>query len=120
VDNAVVIGEGRKFVSALLTVDPAELHAWAEENDKSSLPAEKLVEDPALLAELQYAIDEANSLVSHAEGIKKYVLLPHDFSEAEGELTATLKVKRHVVEEKYAREIEGMYHGDHGHRPHRH
>ena len=115
VGNAVVIGEGRKFVSALLTVDPAELHRWAEENDKSDLTAEQLVEDPALRAELQYAIDEANSLVSHAEGIKKYVLLPHDFTEAAGELTATLKVKRHVVEEKYAREIEGMYHAPRRH-----
>ena len=109
VGEAVVIGEGRRFVSALLSLEPDALAEWAEENDKGALSPELLVQDPALRAELQYAVDEANELVSHAEGIKKFVLLPQAFSEAGGELTATHKVKRHVVEERYSREIEGMY-----------
>ena len=54
-------------------------------------------------------MDEANRLVSHAEGVKKFVVLPEDFTESSGELTATLKVKRHVVAEHYADQIEGMY-----------
>ena len=54
-------------------------------------------------------MDDANRQVSHAEGVKKFVVLPRDFTEDSGELTATLKVKRHVVEQHYAEQIEGMY-----------
>jgi len=66
-------------------------------------------ERPALRAEIQAAVDDANRQVSHAEGVKKFVVLPRDFTEDSGELTATLKVKRHVVEQHYAEQIEGMY-----------
>src|SRR5699024_8805894 len=109
VGQAVVIGEGRKFVSALIAVDEDELKAWAEEHGRSGESAEALAEDPSLRAELQFAVDEANTQVSRAEGVKKFTVLPHDFSEASGELTATLKVKRHVVAERYAEQIEAMY-----------
>ena len=109
VGHAVLIGEARKFVSALITVDEAELENWAAENGHSGRPAEELVDDPALRAEIQFAVDDANRQVSHAEGVKKFVVLPRDFTEESGELTATLKVKRHVVAERYADQIEGMY-----------
>ena len=108
VGQAVVIGEGRKFVSALIAVDEDELKAWAEEHGRSGESAEALAEDPSLRAELQFAVDEANTQVSRAEGVKKFTVLPHDFSEASGELTATLKVKRHVVAERYAEQIEAI------------
>jgi len=109
VGHAVLIGEARKFVSALITVDEVELENWAAENDRSGRPVEDLVTDPALRAEIQAAVDDANRQVSHAEGVKKFVVLPRDFTEDSGELTATLKVKRHVVEQHYAEQIEGMY-----------
>lgn len=109
VGHAVLIGEARKFVSALITVDEDELRNWAEENDRGGRPAEDLVTDPALRAEIQAAVDDANRQVSHAEGVKKFVVLPRDFTEDSGELTATLKVKRHVVAQHYAEQIEGMY-----------
>lgn len=109
VGHAVLIGEGRKFVSALITVDEAEMEKWVAENGHSGTPAEDLVGDPALRAEIQFAVDEANRQVSHAEGVKRFVVLPRDFTEESGELTATLKVKRHVVAERYADHIEGMY-----------
>lgn len=109
VGHAVLIGEARKFVSALITVDEIELENWAAENDHSGRPVEDLVTDPALRAEIQAAVDDANRQVSHAEGVKKFVVLPRDFTEDSGELTATLKVKRHVVEQHYAEQIEGMY-----------
>ncbi|MCT1884013.1 long-chain fatty acid--CoA ligase, partial [Dietzia cinnamea] len=102
VGHAVLIGEARKFVSALITVDEDELRNWAEENDRGGRPAEDLVTDPALRAEIQAAVDDANRQVSHAEGVKKFVVLPRDFTEDSGELTATLKVKRHVVAQHYA------------------
>lgn len=109
VGHAVLIGEGRKFISALITVDSGELEKWAAENGHSGRSSEELADEPALRAELQFAVDEANRLVSHAEGVKKFVVLPEDFTESSGELTATLKVKRHVVAEHYADQIEGMY-----------
>ena len=109
IGNAVVLGEGRRFISALVTVDPDELKKWAAENDKEGQTPQQLVADKGLRAEVQYAIDDANALVSHAEGIKKFTVLPKDFSEDGGELTATMKVKRHVVEEKYADEIAEIY-----------
>ena len=109
IGNAVVLGEGKRFISALVTVDPDELKKWAAENDKEGQTPQQLVADKGLRAEVQYAIDDANALVSHAEGIKKFTVLPKDFSEDGGELTATMKVKRHVVEEKYADEIAEIY-----------
>ena len=109
VGHAVVIGEARKFVSALITVDEDELEAWAAENGHVGKPAEDLVADPALQAEIQFAVDDANRQVSQAEGVKKFTVLHRDFTEESGELTATLKVKRHVVAERYAEQIEGMY-----------
>lgn len=109
VGHAVVIGESRKFISALVAVDEEALARWAEENDHEGVPPEQLVEDPALRAEIQYAVDEANSLVSHAEEIKKFTVLPRDFTEARGELTPTLKLKRHVIDEVYAEQIEALY-----------
>ena len=109
VGHAVLIGEARKFVSAVITVDEVELENWAADNGHSGMPAEDLVDDPALRAEIQFAVDDANRQVSQAEGVKKFVVLPRDFTEESGELTATLKVKRHVVAEYYSEEIEGMY-----------
>ncbi len=109
VGHAVVIGDGRRFVSALVAVSEEGLERWAEENGHTDESAEALVENPALRGEIQYAVDEANSLVSHAEGVKKFTVLPRNFTEADGELTATLKVKRHVIDERYAEEIEALY-----------
>ena len=109
VGQAVLIGEGRKFVSALITLDETEFAGWADANGHAGASVADLVDDPALRAEIQSAVDTANRTVSHAEGVKKFILLPHDFTESSGELTATLKVRRHVVAERYAEQIEAFY-----------
>lgn len=109
IGNAVVLGEARPFVSALVTLDEEGVRRWATENGRDDSDLKALCEDPQLRAEVQYAVDEASAMVSRAEGIKKFTLLPDDFSEENGELTATLKVKRHVVEERYRDQIEAMY-----------
>lgn len=109
VGHAVLIGEGRPFISALVTLDPDGAAAWATDNGKDAADLVGLATDPALLSSVQTAVDQANSLVSHAEGIKKFTVVPTDFTEDGGELTATLKVKRHVVEHKYDHEIKAMY-----------
>ena len=109
VGQAVLVGEGRRFVSALVTLDEEGAGTWARDNGRGDTSFEDLVDDDALRAEVQKAIDQANAQVSHAEGVKKFTLLPNDFTEDSGELTATLKVKRHVVDENYAEQIEAMY-----------
>lgn len=91
VSNAMVVGEGRSFVGALITLDP-----------ETQRPT-----DPR--AELQGIVDTANALVSKAEGIKKFVVLDDDFTEASGELTATEKLKRHVIEERRSDAIDELY-----------
>lgn len=91
VSQAMVLGEGRSFVSALITLDP--------EVDRP--------EDPH--TELQGIVDEANSLVSRAEGIRQFRVLDEDFTEESGEITATQKLKRHVIEDTRSDVIEGIY-----------
>lgn len=109
VGHAMVVGEGRPFVAALVTLDPDGVRRWAAEHDRGDSTAEQLVDDDDLRAEVQQAVDRASALVSRAEGIKKFTLLADDFTEETGELTPTLKVKRHVVEKMYADQIEALY-----------
>lgn len=108
--EAVVVGEGRNYLAALLTLDPQEITRWAEEHNKLA-DAEALAADPDLLTEIQAAIDEVNARRSHAEGIRKFRVLPHDLTAGAGELTPTMKVKRAVVYEHYADVIDGLYAG---------
>lgn len=106
IGHAMLVGEGKPFIAALITLDEEGVRDWAAANGKD---VDQLTGDPQLHAEIQVAVDEASSTVSKAEGIKKFVVLPADFTEETGELTATLKIRRHVVEQKYADEIEALY-----------
>lgn len=72
-------------------------------------PPAALKDDPDLLSELQGAVDAANATVSQAEAIKKWLVLDTDFSEATGELTPTMKLKRNVIADEFAREVESLY-----------
>lgn len=100
VSQCVVIGDRRPFIAALITIDPEAL---------SDTPITDLTTDPHLRAEVQTAVDEANKAVSKAEAIRVFRILPRDFTEATGELTPSLKVKRAVVMKEYADEIEAIY-----------
>ena len=108
ISQAVVIGDRRKFLVAILTMDPdksrvlARTHGWPDER-------ERLAKHSEFLAHVQRGIDRINAQLARYESIKKFVLLAQDFSVDTGELTPTQKVKRKVVHEKFGREIEGMY-----------
>jgi long-chain acyl-CoA synthetase len=113
ISQSMVVGDARPFIAALITLDPEALPKWREEHGKA-VPddpesATDLVGDADLLAEIDAAVADANTAVSHAEGIKKFRVLPHDFTEAGGELTPTLKLKRTVVTSSYARDIAALY-----------
>ncbi|GAA10670.1 AMP-dependent synthetase/ligase [Gordonia alkanivorans] len=110
ISQAMVVGDAKPFVAALITIDPEAFPAWKERNGKpESASVADLIDDADLLAEVQSAIDAANKTVSSAEGIKKFRILPSDFTEETGEMTPTLKVRRNVVVEKFSGDIEAIY-----------
>ncbi len=109
VGQVVAIGDRRKFISALITLDPDEAPVWATENGIKDVTLPVLAKDPKIIAEVQRAVDQANHELASYESIKLFTVLPMDFSIETGELTPTLKVKRKVVGDKYAAQIEAMY-----------
>jgi long-chain acyl-CoA synthetase len=110
ISQAMAVGDAKPFVAALITIDPEAFEAWKERNGKAAdASVGDLATDPDLVAEIDFAVKEANQAVSHAEAIRKFSILPVDFTEDTGELTPTMKVKRKVVAEKFASEIEALY-----------
>ena len=110
VSQCMVVGDNRKFIAALVTIDPESFQLWKEQKNKSGEISD-LTEDAELNAAIQEAVDDANKAVSKAEGIKKFKILPHDFTEEGGQMTASLKVKRHVVSKQWSKEIDDIYAG---------
>jgi long-chain acyl-CoA synthetase len=110
VSQCMVVGDRQPFIAALVTIDEEALPGWlAGKGRPTTATAADLRDDPELTAELQQAVDEANQAVSHAEAIKVFRVLSRDFTEATGELTPSLKVKRNVVQKEYADEIAAIY-----------
>lgn len=109
VGNAIVIGDRRNYLVALLPLDPDKVPGFARSKGFPADPA-ALVEDVHFLSYLQKTIEaEVNSKLSRFETIKKFAVIPHDFTVEGGELTPTLKVRRKPVEQKYAAQIEALY-----------
>jgi long-chain acyl-CoA synthetase len=108
IDQCMVVGDGRPFIAALVTLDRETVPAWAEQHDKPS-DINKLLDDPDLLAEIQGAVDEANKAVSQAEAIRKFAVIPGEWTEEGGQLTPSLKLKRNVVMRENVDEVEALY-----------
>jgi long-chain acyl-CoA synthetase len=106
--QCMVVGDRQPFIAALVTIDPDTFPTWAEEHGKTGKIAD-LTEDPDLRAEIEAAIDDANSAVSKAEAIRKFTILPDDWTEEGGQLTPSLKLKRNVVMRECRDEIEALY-----------
>ena len=106
ISQAVVVGDRRPYLVALVTLDPEEAPAFAAQH---GLSVDDLPRSEAMSAEVQRALDEVNSHVGRVEQIKKFTILDHDLSQQTGELTPTLKVKRNVVNDKYAGVVERIY-----------
>ncbi len=110
VGQCMVVGDAKPFVAALVTIDPEALPGWRERSGKpAGDSAADLVDDPDLRKEIEAAVAEANKAVSRAEQIREFRILPVDFTEAGGEMTPTMKVKRAVVARIYADDIAGIY-----------
>jgi long-chain acyl-CoA synthetase len=110
ISQCIVVGDQRPFIAALITLDDEALPAWLESKGKDKgLTPEQLREDPDLLAELDAAVKDANKAVSNAEAIKKFRVLGTDFTEENGMLTPSLKLKRNVVLKEHGDEVEALY-----------
>ncbi|SNR88596.1 long-chain acyl-CoA synthetase [Streptosporangium subroseum] len=109
VSQALVVGDDRPFVAALVTLDPEALEQWKAANGKAGATLAELSTDPAVLAEVQKAVDTANKFVSKAEQIKKFTVLDVDITEESGHVTPTLKVKRNIVMRDFAKDIDALY-----------
>jgi long-subunit acyl-CoA synthetase (AMP-forming) len=109
VGQAVVVGDRMKYLAALVTLDPERLHAEAEACGSPAKTAAEAATCNAFRRHLQKQIDQVNEKLARVQTIKKFVIVPTEFSIDGGELTPTMKVKRKVVNEKYRAEIESMY-----------
>jgi len=109
ISQCMVVGDNKPFIAALITIDPDAIKPWAVANKKEGASISELAKDPTLQAVIQTAVDETNKAVSRAESIRKFVILPVDFTIAGGHLTAKLSVKRHVVSQQFAREIDELF-----------
>ncbi|GEK04418.1 long-chain fatty acid--CoA ligase [Streptomyces sp. 1-11] len=110
VGQCLVVGDNRPFVAALITLDPEAVAHWlAVRGLPPDTPIAELVRDERLRAEVQKAVDHANAAVSRAESIRAFALVEGEFTEDNGLLTPSLKVKRHAVTAAYADRIEELY-----------
>ncbi|MFF7274787.1 AMP-dependent synthetase/ligase [Streptomyces griseorubiginosus] len=109
ISQCMVLGDRRPYISALISLDMDGVNHWRQMNGKHPVPAELLVNDEELRAILQRAVDEANKLVSRPESIRRFTVLPTDFTEAGGHLTPSMKLRREAVMRDFATEIEGLY-----------
>jgi len=112
VGQAAVIGDRRPYVSALIVLDPEVGPVWARKAGIPFTSMEDLSRHPAVREEIQKAVDESNRHVSNVEGVKRFTILPADWTPETDELTPTLKLKRRVITQKYADAIEDMYSRD--------
>ncbi|MFF1253091.1 AMP-dependent synthetase/ligase [Pseudarthrobacter sp. NPDC058329] len=109
VAHAVVVGDGKPFVSVLVSLDPEGLDNWRSEQGLPALALRDAVTDPQVAAAVQEAVDHANQLVSKAESIRKFILLDAQFTVESGHLTPSLKLKRAAVVQDYGTEISKLY-----------
>jgi long-chain acyl-CoA synthetase len=110
ISQAMVVGDNRPFVAAVIAIDPEGFEVWKQHHGKQATASvADLTADPDLVAEIDQAVKQANQAVSHAESIRKFHIVPVDFTVLTGELTPTLKVKRNVVAARFANEIESLY-----------
>jgi long-chain acyl-CoA synthetase len=110
ISQTMVVGDGRPYIAALITLDPEALGPWKERHGK---PADETIaqlrEDPDLIAAVQEAVDDANKAVSRAESIRKFRILDGDFTQEAGQLTVKLGIRRSVLMKDYANDVEALY-----------
>ncbi len=110
ISQCLVVGDQKPFIACLVTIDAEALSPWAKAKGKAADVGD-LVDDPDLRAEVQAAVDDANKAVSKAEAIRKFTILPVDWTEEGGQMTPSLKLKRAVVMKENVGEVDALYSG---------
>jgi long-chain acyl-CoA synthetase len=111
VSQTMVVGDQKPFIGALITLDEEMYPGWAKNNGIDGVPFSRARDNEVVLAELQKAVDEANKAVSKAESIRKFAVLEGDFTEENGYLTPSLKLKRNIVMRDFHDQVEELYAG---------
>ncbi|MFF6995141.1 AMP-dependent synthetase/ligase [Streptomyces sp. NPDC008313] len=110
IGQCMVVGDNRPFVAALITLEPESVAHWlALHRMPPDTPLAEVVDDPRVRAAVRKAVDHANEAVSRAESIREFTVVPGEFTEDNGLLTPSLKIKRHAVAAAYEREIDALY-----------
>ena len=109
VSQCMVVGDAQPYIACLITLDEDALTAWLTLHGKPAMSLTEAAEDPEVLAEVQTAVDDANKAVSKAESIKRFKILTVDWTEDNGALTPSLKLKRGVVMKEHAAEVDSLY-----------
>ncbi len=110
ISQCMVVGDGKPFIAALITLDPEALGPWKEQHGKpADATVASLREDPDLVAAVQAAVDDANQAVSRAESIRKFRILDGDFTQESGQLTVKLGIRRSVLLKDLAADIDALY-----------
>jgi long-chain acyl-CoA synthetase len=110
ISQCMVVGDGKPYVAALITLDEEALGPWKEKLGKpADAPVSAIKDEPELIAEVQAAVDDANKAVSRAESIRKFRILDEDFTQEAGQLSAKLGIRRSVLMKDFAGEVEALY-----------
>jgi len=104
-----VHGDRRKYLTALLGLDPETLEAWGKEKGTGNTSYEAILDNPALLDEVQSIVDEVNRHFARYETIKRFALLPRLLEVEKGELTPTMKIRRRIIEERFKGLLDSLY-----------
>lgn len=117
ISQVMLVGDGLPYISALITLDPDGITHWRQMIGKHPVPPELLIGDPELTAVLQRAVDEANRLVSRPESIRRFAVLPVDFTEWSGHLTPSMKLRRDQILSDFATQVSALYERHEGSAP---
>ncbi|MFK0172311.1 AMP-dependent synthetase/ligase [Streptomyces sp. NPDC090306] len=109
ISQCIVLGDRRPYVTALLTLDMEGVSHWRRMNGRHPVPAELLLDDEELRTVLQRAVDDANTMVSRPESVRRFTVLPVDFTERAGHLTPSMKLRRAEIVRDFAKEVEALY-----------
>ncbi len=109
VSQVVAVGDGHKYISALLTMDRDHLKKWADQNGKAGVEYSELTQSPELRQMIQTYVDQANAKLERWETVKKFAILPQEFSVDDGGVTPNMKIRRAAVTERFADLVQGMY-----------
>jgi long-chain acyl-CoA synthetase len=110
ISQCIVLGDNRPYITALITLDPEGADHWKRmRNRDDGIRLAQLAEDPELIADIQAAVDEANATVSRAESIRRFAVLPVEFTEEAGHLTPSMKLKRAAVLADFGKEVDSLY-----------